>query len=198
LELCTSTTQKLALKYNDRHKSPPKAARTVDQSSNLIALGYFYILVGNLARLYTSKPPHLTQYIEKISSTITYIEKHFDQPIDIGTIIKKFGFSRRNFYRSFLNLTGLTPNNYLLRIRISHALHLLQTSSKSITEIAFECGFEDSNYFSRQFKKIMKISPRMHREHLLTNLKNTSMLVPHVYAQPGSALEVNCTKSRTI
>lgn len=198
LELKTSTNQNLSLKFSDRHKFSPKAAQAVDQSSYLIALGYFYILVGTLARLYTSKTPQYTQYIKKISSTITYIEKHFDQPIDISEIIKKFGFSRRNFYRSFVNLTGLTPNNYLLRIRISHALHLLQTSSASITDIAFECGFENSNYFSRQFRKIMRTSPRIYREQLLTTLKNTAKLAPHVDAQQASAFDATSVKSRTI
>ena len=55
-----------------------------------------------------------------------------------------------------------------IELRIARAAHLLQTTDKNITETAFECGFEDSNYFSRQFRKIMGITPRLYKTQQAT------------------------------
>jgi len=68
--------------------------------------------------------------------------------------------SRRNYYRIFKEVTGEAPLAYLLRLRIMKAVHLLELSDKNITDIAFACGFNDSNYFSRQFKQILGLSPK--------------------------------------
>jgi AraC-like DNA-binding protein len=54
------------------------------------------------------------------------------------------------------------------RLRINHAVHLLRHSNQSITEIAFEVGFNDSNYFSRQFAKEMGVGPRAYRQQFIT------------------------------
>jgi len=91
------------------------------------------------------------------------METHYDQPFDIDEIAQKAGMSRRSFYRAFTDLTGKTPINYLLNLRIARAAHMLQTTDKNVTETAFECGFEDSNYFSRQFRQIMGITPRAYK-----------------------------------
>jgi transcriptional regulator GlxA family with amidase domain len=72
--------------------------------------------------------------------------------------------SVRNFYRIFQQATGASPVHYLLNLRISHAAELLKHSDCSITDIAYECGFQDSSYMTKQFKKQMGTTPRMFRK----------------------------------
>ena len=53
----------------------------------------------------------------------------------------------------------MTPQRYLLDVRIRHASSMLRDSTLNVTEIALRCGFDDSNYFSRIFRKYTGHSP---------------------------------------
>lgn len=74
------------------------------------------------------------------------------------------GMSRSQFFRVFRQATGLPPIDYLIRLRLQRAMRLLRDSGFSITEIALQCGFSDSNYFSRQFRKHINQSPSAYRK----------------------------------
>ncbi len=56
--------------------------------------------------------------------------------------------------------TGLTPQRYLNRLRLMKARHLLRHSEASVTDIAYRCGFSDSNHFSTLFRREFNWSPR--------------------------------------
>ena len=66
----------------------------------------------------------------------------------------------RNFYRA----TGTTPLQYQMRLRIAEAAMLLRDTEKTLTDIAFEVGFCDSNYFGRQFKRFAASAPGEYRK----------------------------------
>jgi AraC-like DNA-binding protein len=70
------------------------------------------------------------------------------------------GMSDRNFYRFFSRVKNESPLSYLQRLRIVKGAKLLQSTDMSVTEAAFECGFNDSSYFARQFRRILGVSPR--------------------------------------
>ena len=163
IELNSSSRNRKAVDYEDREVDADLEVQPIDQGSHLIALGHFMILIGTLSRWYAGKPINDPQKTHKIGKVLSYMETHYDEPFDIEEITQQSGMSRRNFYRAFTDLTSKTPMAYLLNLRIARAAHLLQTTDKNITETAFECGFEDSNYFSRQFRKIMGITPRAYK-----------------------------------
>ena len=71
--------------------------------------------------------------------------------------------SASSLLRNFKDATGFSPIDYLLRIRIARAVELLRSDEMTITSAAFNVGFSDSNYFARQFKRIMKTSPSDYR-----------------------------------
>ncbi len=75
--------------------------------------------------------------------------------------------SERTFLRRFREATGFAPIDYVIRARIRRAADLLAdlNAGLSITEIAFRCGFQDSNYFSRQFRRYIGTNPRNYRRH---------------------------------
>ena len=70
------------------------------------------------------------------------------------------GMSVRNFYRFFCEVTRETPHAYLQRVRLARGATMLQTTDKSVLEVALECGFSDGSYFARQFRGAYGISPR--------------------------------------
>jgi transcriptional regulator GlxA family with amidase domain len=61
--------------------------------------------------------------------------------------------------RNFIEATGLSPIDYLIRIRVLRGADMLREGAGSVSEVAFAVGFNDSNYFSRQFRKIMGETP---------------------------------------
>lgn len=75
--------------------------------------------------------------------------------------------SEIHFRRLFISETGLSPHQYVLHHRINFASALLQSTDMRIKEIAWECGFGGEFYFSRQFAKIMKLSPSEFRKKIL-------------------------------
>jgi AraC-like DNA-binding protein len=54
----------------------------------------------------------------------------------------------------------VTPIAYLIHVRIRRAIDIMRSEGANVTEAAFRVGFSDSNYFSRQFRKVMGVSPR--------------------------------------
>ena len=73
------------------------------------------------------------------------------------------GLSPTHFGRAFRAATGMPPHQYLLDLRMQRARRLLETTRLSITQIALECGFEQSTSFATSFKKLVGVSPRMWR-----------------------------------
>lgn len=125
----------------------------------LTAMGHFMILVSLLSRFFsTTETPNARKSLQ-LGKVLSYLEEHFMEEVDIDVLIKYSGMSRRSFFRAFPEVTGKTPQAYLLHLRVKKAVEMLEMTDKNITETAFDCGFQDSNYFSRQFKKIMGITP---------------------------------------
>lgn len=95
-------------------------------------------------------------YLQKAKD---YIQNNYSYPIRVTDIAQAVGIDRTYLYRLFMENEQVSPKQYLLRIRLSTSLKLLQTTSYSITEIAFYCGFTDSAAFCNQFKAYFKETP---------------------------------------
>jgi AraC-like DNA-binding protein len=93
-----------------------------------------------------------------------YINENYKNPLTLEDAAKKLNMSRTYLSKLFHSNTGFTFKNYLSIIRIKHAKELLLNTDKSVIDIAYECGFEDSNYFSTAFKKAEKMSPLEYRK----------------------------------
>ena len=72
--------------------------------------------------------------------------------------------SKRNFMRSFQAAMGSSPIAHLIQLRVNRAASLLRRTEHSVTEIAFQVGFSDSNYFTRQFRKLLGVTPSEYRQ----------------------------------
>jgi len=90
---------------------------------------------------------------------------------EIDSEIKKLGYHPDYFRRCFKTVTGITPLAYITKLRINQAKILLEQSSFiSIANIASNCGFCDSFYFSTCFKRHIGKSPSEYRKSYFSNL----------------------------
>jgi AraC-like DNA-binding protein len=96
-----------------------------------------------------------------VSSVIETMKNELSSDITLKDMAKRFSVSQEHLSRIFKKETGIGFSSYLTFLRMKKAEELLIHSSESrITEIAYACGFSDSNYFSSQFKRLHGISPK--------------------------------------
>jgi len=100
---------------------------------------------------------------QAVRAAVAHMEQNYREPLSIGAIAEAVGCSRARLFQIFKDTTGVTPNDYLQRLRVSRAAHLLTTTGQGMTEIALQCGFETSQYFSTVFRKYQGTTPSAFR-----------------------------------
>lgn len=93
-----------------------------------------------------------------------YLDMHYAQKIRLSEIAEKIGVSRSYLTHSFKALVHMPPKEYLTRVRMRQAKHLLLTTSKTISEISHLCGYDDSMAFDKAFRKYYEQSPGAFRK----------------------------------
>ena len=96
----------------------------------------------------------------RLNQLIAWLEDHYADEVCWEAIADRFSLSLRTLHRQLKQQTGLSPQRYLNRLRLIKARHLLRHSDESVTDIAYRCGFGDSNHFSTLFKREFCWSPR--------------------------------------
>jgi len=129
-----------------------------------MATALFMQIVGQLSRFYGRSQNPLVQPLLRMAQTITQLESRPHENVKLDDLARQAGMSLRSFVRAFRAATGLSPIAYLIQLRLSRAAVLLRTTEDSVTEISFRVGFNDSNYFTRQFVKLFDCSPRVYRQ----------------------------------
>jgi AraC-like DNA-binding protein len=129
-----------------------------------LATALYMQLVGYLARCYSHSKNPDSRALLRLAEAISYLETNFTEPIDLDELARKAHMSSRGFIRAFRAAMGTPPIAYLIQLRINRAAELLRRGTQSVTDIAFTVGFSDSNYFTRQFHKVIGISPRTYRQ----------------------------------
>lgn len=94
---------------------------------------------------------------------LEYIHRSFQSAIDIDALAQMEHMSCTSFRTAFRQHTGVSPNEYIIGLRISAACQLLSQTDKSVSDIAADIGYPDQYYFSRIFRKKMGISPLKYR-----------------------------------
>lgn len=95
----------------------------------------------------------------------TYIYENYEKKLSLDDLSEKFHISKSYLSKKFKTITGLGIKEYIINVRIKNACTLLLETNKSITDIAFECGFNDSNYFGDAFKHSKGMSPNKYRRN---------------------------------
>lgn len=124
-------------------------------------LGLMYYLDSN--RCFNNKNRSLVELIKKAQA---WMQEELEEPLSIQDIACKLGVSYSLFRRNFKEYSGVSPAHYLQDIRLQRARELLQTTSLSVKEIAYNLHFDSPEYFSSQFRKKVGLSPSKFRENL--------------------------------
>ena len=95
-----------------------------------------------------------------------YINENFEKSITLSSLAEIANLAPNYFLRFFKKEVGITPKEYILRIRLEHACSLLIETNLKIAAIAEKCGFNDTAYFSLFFKKRFGKSPNEYRKNL--------------------------------
>jgi AraC family transcriptional regulator len=99
-----------------------------------------------------------------IAEALEYMREHLDEPISLEDIALAVNRSASHVSRQFRVSLGVPPHQYLLVMRIKHAQHLLLTTSESIAEIAFACGFSHQEHLTRMFRRWCDTTPATFRK----------------------------------
>ena len=82
-----------------------------------------------------------------------------DVTLNVDELARNMGFGRSSFYRKVNTLTGMTPNNYIRKIRMEKSKDMLENTNLTISEIAYKTGFNSAFYFSKCFKEFYGMPP---------------------------------------
>ncbi|MEO2205132.1 helix-turn-helix domain-containing protein [Paenibacillus pabuli] len=135
------------------------------QGYQTMLLSRFTELVVYLSRHYDTQEKGIEgNHLMHLANAISYMEDHYLEPLTLEAIAGKSNISVRHLNRIFRSHYQMTPITYMLTLRLERACSLLKHSSLTITQISYECGFNDSNYFTRQFRKAYGVSPKAYRQ----------------------------------
>jgi len=113
--------------------------------------------ISGAARQLSAVDDHDSQFI--VDAAIGYMRAHLNEPFSVGNLVDHIGYGRSRFFELFRGNTGMTPNDYLCRLRLEAARGLLEKTSRPVTDIAFEVGFNSSQYFSTVFLQYTGLTP---------------------------------------
>ncbi len=121
----------------------------------------FSQLVIMLARYRkTDKSTVIPPLQRTIQDVARFIESNITADLRLEALARKFSISPSHLSKQFKILTGTGLNEYVNICRVNVGESLLLETDLTVTEVAFKCGFNDSNYFTRVFKKIKGVTPK--------------------------------------
>ena len=100
----------------------------------------------------------------KLRKALLFMRKNYASPLTLEEISEVAGMSPKYFCNFFKGMTQKTPVSYLNSYRVERAARKLLATDASVTDIAYECGFNDLSYFIKVFKDFKGISPKKFRK----------------------------------
>lgn len=122
---------------------------------------FWYKLKRNISmeHITLSNPTSKTKLLMDLGQLLSYLDLNYHEGISLESAASKLHFSPCHFSRMFKNLVGVNFNHYLHMIRIEHACQFIHDNTRRITDIAYQCGFQNVRSFNRVFKEYMGITP---------------------------------------
>lgn len=107
---------------------------------------------------------HMSETEVSIRELMSYMEQHFSEPVTLDTLSARTHFSKGYLCKSFKAVTGYSPVDYLIRLRIDQACILLLSTTLSISSIGQIVGMESTNNFISQFRRVTGTTPAAYRK----------------------------------
>ena len=123
------------------------------------------ILTNQYVEITDSVRPEKRHTVNAIDVTIAYIRDHYRENISLDDVLKITSYSKSHFIRLFKKNMGMNLTDYINKYRIEKSCLDLIYTSKNVTEIATENGFNTVQYFSKTFKSYMKCTPKQYQRN---------------------------------
>lgn len=156
----------LRLQSHDADAVLPIIRRLADETSRrrggyeTMATGLFLELIATLTRAYERRPNGASVHLMAIDRAMQFVTSHYSSDVGIADLADISRMSLRTFQRAFRETTGKSPKQYLLEVRLNHAKDEMLRPGARITQVAYQNGFHDGNYFSRIFREHVGQTPR--------------------------------------
>ncbi len=162
------------VQFINTDKSLKKRIQTLKQKKGLEKLAALLLLLNELAArdnfrlLSTENTLRLSGLNDSkiINNVYRYVAENFQKKISFNIAASVANMQRSAFCRYFKRKTKKKFTQFVNEIRIMHSCKLLAETDKTVIEIAFECGYENTSYFNRQFRLYCDNSPKAFREQL--------------------------------
>ena len=102
----------------------------------------------------------------RITAAARHIEAHVERKLTIAALAREAAMSPYHFLRTFRQVTGVTPHQFILRARLHRAALHLRANNDQIASIAFDCGFNDLSTFNRRFRRVIGMTPGDYRSRV--------------------------------
>lgn len=116
-----------------------------------------------MAMLTTSRVRQTGHFLD-LEAIQTVMEENLHGELDLDTLADRARLSKYHFSKRYKALTGYSPIQHFIHLKIERACYLLDVSQQSIGEVATALGYDDAHYFSRLFRKVTGVSPRQYRQ----------------------------------
>ena len=131
--------------------------------SRIVAYAYLLELLVALSRIFDETPSSVNRTARLLWDVFSHMDEHLDGPISTEELTTIAAMSSSTLNRAFKRATGLSPIEFHIHKRIAKACTLIQQRGLSMAQVGEACGFADPNYFSRQFRKVMGMSPKQYQ-----------------------------------
>lgn len=113
----------------------------------------------------------------RVSQAIQWIRRDFAEPIRVETLAQRAAMSVSAFHRHFKAVTTLSPLQYQKRVRLLRARTLMVASAKSVSNAAFEVGYESTTQFSRDYARIFGLPPSRDTARIVGETKGSGITI---------------------
>lgn len=100
----------------------------------------------------------------RLKEVVSFIHEHFSEHINIDDMARSARISRTECFRCFQAILGKPPMEYVTEYRLSMATMMLASTNRTVSDIAYSCGFNTLSYFCKLFREQCGISPKKYRE----------------------------------
>jgi AraC-like DNA-binding protein len=146
-------------------------ARAPSQHRDMVLTGLGLSLIACLCRSYLRQHAEMLEAsaptdvrAAAIHDTVQFMSEHVGQPLSSGDLATRARMSPSAYSRLFHQIIGVTPTEYLTRLRVERARRLLSGTQMPLTAVAVETGFYDAAHFTRTFRRIVLCTPGQYRK----------------------------------
>jgi AraC family transcriptional regulator len=135
-------------------------------------------------------------HYESVERVITAMRDQIDQPLSLGSMAKIALASPYHFNRTFRQVTGVPPSQFLYALRLERARRLLTHTRRKVIDICYDVGYNSVGTFTRRFRDLMGVSPTTFRELARSRMKSSSHISHSVARRNGKTGAAPCVTGR--